>query len=212
MTLAVPTWVGALATVVLAIGAIVTVYYAWKAFREQARELRIQSDQLDAQREQFADQREINEKQTAVLALQSTELEASLAQRKEEAEDQRRAQANRVAAWFGSQPIGLEGRIIQWGAFIGNSSDLPILNVRVFFHFIAADSPASEEWNPIMRGGPPSRIRVLPPQSQRFVEIPESVRNMIDQVGDDIYVVSIEFTDVAGNRWERDPRGALRGR
>jgi hypothetical protein len=43
----------------------------------------------------------------------------------------------------------------------------------------------------------------------RFVEIPEQVRDMIDQVDDSIYVVSVEFTDAAGNRWERDPRGAL---
>ena len=32
---------------------------------------------------------------------------------------------------------------------------------------------------------------------------------MLDEVSDSVYAVSIEFTDAAGNRWERDPRGAL---
>jgi len=53
------------------------------------------------------------------------------------------------------------------------------------------------------------RSGVLPPQKDRFVEIPEQVRNMLDEVSDSVYAVSIEFTDAAGNRWERDPRGAL---
>jgi len=37
--------------------------------------------------------------------------------------------------------------------------------------------------------------------------IPEQVRNMFDQVNDSINGVGIEFTDAAGTRWERDPRG-----
>ena len=32
---------------------------------------------------------------------------------------------------------------------------------------------------------------------------------MINEVSDSIHVVGIEFTDAAGNRWERDARGAL---
>jgi hypothetical protein len=60
-----------------------------------------------------------------------------------------------------------------------------------------------------MRGGPVERIRVLPPQQDRFVEIPQQVSDMLDQVNDNVYAVGIEFTDGAGNRWERDPRGAL---
>ena len=31
----------------------------------------------------------------------------------------------------------------------------------------------------------------------------------MNQVDNTVYVVSISFTDAAGNRWERDPRGAL---
>ena len=35
---------------------------------------------------------------------------------------------------------------------------------------------------------------------------------MVDECNDNVYVVSIEFTDAAGHRWERDPYGALKER
>jgi hypothetical protein len=41
LSIALPTWIGAIATVVLAVGAGFTVYYARKAFREQSEEVRI---------------------------------------------------------------------------------------------------------------------------------------------------------------------------
>lgn len=41
LSIALPTWIGAIATVVLAVGAGFTVYYARKAFREQSKEVRI---------------------------------------------------------------------------------------------------------------------------------------------------------------------------
>jgi hypothetical protein len=31
----------------------------------------------------------------------------------------------------------------------------------------------------------------------------------MNECNDKVYVVSIWFTDAAGSRWERDPRGAL---
>ncbi len=76
------------------------------------------------------------------------------------------------------------------------------------FHYIQEKWTAGD-WEPVFRGSPPEKIRVIPPQSDRFYEIPEQIRTMMDQVDDTLYVVSIEFTDAAGNRWERDPRGAL---
>jgi hypothetical protein len=207
-----PTWV-------LAVGAIITVYYARQAFREQGRELTALQQQVEQQAEllkvqsnQFDDQRKVNQEQTKVLGLQAEELEASLTQRKDEAERLRREQANKVAAWFGPKPDGIETAEqgpLEWGAFIQNDSDLPIYNIRASFHFIATDSPASPEWQPIFRGSPPNRIRVIPPKYVSFVQIPDQTRNMIDRCDDDTYVVSIEFTDAAGNLWKRDPRGTL---
>ena len=78
------------------------------------------------------------------------------------------------------------------------------------FHFIAADSPASAEWRPVFRGSPAERVRVIPPHFEKFVEIPADISSKHAEVSDDIYVVSFEFTDAAGNHWERDPRGALK--
>jgi hypothetical protein len=60
------------------------------------------------------------------------------------------------------------------GPFICNESALPVLSVLVFF-YLHAETTVSEDWTPIMRGGPVSVIRVLPPRSERFMEIPDSV-------------------------------------
>jgi len=56
------------------------------------------------------------------------------------------------------------------------------------------------------------RIRTLPPHEERFVAIPENVWSQMTDVSANSHVVSIEFTDAAGNRWERDPRGDLNAR
>jgi hypothetical protein len=203
MSLLVATQITAVATAILAVFAIVTAVFAFLAFRKQ-------SDLLGIQRDQFTDQRQVNEEQARVLKLQATELEASLDQRKRDAESHRRAQANSVAAWFAWGETQIGPHIISaWGAVIRNDSGLPILNVRVFFYFIEAESPAAVEWRPIFRGGPPGRIRVIPPRSEEFVPIPESIKNMVDQCNESVYAVGIDFSDAHGNYWERNPRGAL---
>jgi len=69
------TEITAIATVILAAFAIVTAWYARKAFRAQSREVKHQADMLD-------EQREINAEQTRVLGLQAEELRQSLAWRK----------------------------------------------------------------------------------------------------------------------------------
>lgn len=59
-------------------------------------------------------------------------------------------------------------------------------------------------------GTPPDEIIcVFPPQTDRVVPIPDGAREKFGEFTDRTYVVSIEFTDAAGNHWERDPRGAL---
>ena len=102
----------------------------------------------------------------------------------------------------------IRGRPGSWGARIRNASDLPIFDVQAFFHHIH-ETRSGGDWEPVMRGATEEKIRVFPPQTDRFVEIPEQVRTMMDLIDQSVYVVSIEFTDAAGKRWERDPRGAL---
>lgn len=226
-------WITAIATGLLAAFAIVTAWYAREAFRGQAEELgvlqrqaettrdmlEVQSDQLDYQQQQFDAQKDVSQKQTTVLELQAQELKESLAERKRQVEEQHRTHASQVAAWFGESEIDSLGAAASasvvrtvWGAFVRNESALPVLSVRVFFNYINAETAVSEDWTPIMRGGPVSMIRVLPPRSERFVEIPDSVRNMIPECDDSVYAVSLEFIDASGNRWERDARGVLRER
>ena len=93
----VATWVLAVATVLLAAGAIVTVYYARRAFLDQAAE-------LSELRKQGEDQHKVNEKQVTVLELQTRELSESLDERKRQAEEQRRAQAETIDLTWDAMP------------------------------------------------------------------------------------------------------------
>ena len=216
----------AIATAVLAVFAIITAWYARRAFLKQSQEvsaierqvkdqeeltqqqaelLKVQSGQLELQRQQLDDQREANAKQAGVLELQAGELRASLDQRERAADEQRRSQAAKVNAWFG---WGDEFGKRAWGAVIRNASDLPVLDVRTFFHYVA-ERWQGGDWDPQTLGGPVERIRVLPPQADRFVIVPDNVRSQMNAISDSTYVVSIEFTDAAGNHWERNPRGAI---
>ena len=206
----VPTW-GLLA------GAAVTAWYAARAFRAQSQELGVlrtevehgqtmigqQAKLIEIQAGQLDEQRKLTAEQIGVLELQRRDLEASLAQREREADERRAAQAAMVATWFGSvaTPMG-----IVWGSCIRNASHLPVFHVRVFFHYVQEQG---SDWTAIDRGGPPLWIRVIPPGGERFAEIPETIRNMVDHCDEQMYVTSLEFTDAAEVRWRRDARGGL---
>jgi membrane protein implicated in regulation of membrane protease activity len=205
----VPGWIAAVGTGVLAIFAIVTALYAIRAFRKQSQEvsdqaemLQVQSDRLEVYRGQVDEQREMNAKYREALDLQASEIRASLDQRERAGEEERRSQAAQVTAWFEQTP----GKT--WAGHIRNASDLPVFDVRTFFYYVA-EKWQGGDWDPQMLGGPVEKIRVLPPQQDRFVAIPENVWGQMTDVSANSHVVSIEFTDAAGNHWERDPRGAL---
>ena len=203
MSLIFATQLTAVATAILAAFAIVTAWYARRAFREQSREVR-------AIEQQVKDAQELSRQQAELLTVQSGQLELQRQQLDDQREAQRRSQAAKVTAWLDKvsrmtgEPTGRAGA---WGARIRNASDLPIFDVQAFFHHTHETRPGGE-WEPVMRGATEEKIRVFPPQTDRFVMIPEQVRTMMDFI-DQTLVVSIEFTDAAGNCWERDPRGAL---
>src|SRR5215472_11239000 len=67
--------------------------------RQQGELLKIQSGQLDLQRQLAEDQRAVSARQTDVLELQAHELKAPIDQREREAEERHRAQAVRVFMW-----------------------------------------------------------------------------------------------------------------
>jgi hypothetical protein len=120
MSLLAASQVTAVATVVLAAGAIVTGVFAFLAFRKQSQEvrsierqvtdqealtaqqaelLRIQGEQAELQRQQLEEQRGDNARQAEVMALQADELRESLEERKRDREQRRSAQAARVFIW-----------------------------------------------------------------------------------------------------------------
>ena len=103
----------AVATIVLAVFAVVTAVFASLAYRKQTKEVRaleahmtdlgewarqetqllqVQFGQLDVLRQQFEEQRAINARQTEVLELQAQELRASLERREREAVQRQRGQ------------------------------------------------------------------------------------------------------------------------
>lgn len=218
-------------TVVLAAFAIVTARYARKAFREQSKEvaaierqvsdgqelarqqaalLEVQAGQLEVLRAQLEDQRKASAAQAEVLELQGADLRESLEERKREAEDRRQAQAAQVSAWFAWDRV-LDALIPgdDWGATVRNASGLPIFDLRIGFDWIS-EQPGGQGWVASPHGSLPQPIRILPPGSTRHFQIPAQVRSQDPRCDDEVIAVSITFTDAAGNRWERDPRGALK--
>jgi hypothetical protein len=193
MSLTVATWIGAIATAVLALGAIVTVYYARKAFREQSRELGVLQQQAK-------DQQDFYEKQARVLALQAEELQASLDERKREALERRQVQAARVFVTQSAQPNVLTAaarltprpRVIV--AQVQNASSQPVYEVVATWHL------GSEPWgdpNPEPLG---TALPYTPMQVMRKFPADADFR----EIG-----VVIRFRDASGIRWQRRPDGAL---
>jgi hypothetical protein len=185
----IPTWITAIATIGLLIGAIVTARYAIKAFQAQ-------SDQL-------AEQRELNKEQTTVLRLQANELRASLDQRKREEAEQRRAQASRV---FIETVTGPDFRIPQTQraidglthelatARITNSSQQPIYDVTIGWR------KGTAPW------GEPDRVPVVMPTAVADFDraLPTDLPSGVDR---SLFSAVVRFRDTSGVRWLLRPDG-----
>jgi hypothetical protein len=127
----------AIATTVLAVGSGITAGYAVRTFKKsdavkggrkmlekQNEMLEVQSGRLEICRELVDDQHEINETYGKVLDLQTREIRASLEERKQSAEEDRRSQAAKVTTWLA--PSDNAGT---WEARVRNAFDLPIYDV-----------------------------------------------------------------------------------
>ena len=222
MSLLTATQITAIATSVLAFFAVVTAVFAYLAFRGQSAEvtsleqqaksqaklLKIQSDQLDAQHDQLYEQQKLNIKQTEVLGLQLQELQATLAERKREAEGQRRAQASKVFLWEEDlnrnpllQPGMSEGRLpgetytgIFAAAHVVNSSDQPIYNAELRWRRGSSSwgEPNPEPLSTIMPGKEVTRVRQFPRDTNMTVS-----------------GAVLTFRDAAGVTWLRRRDGEL---
>jgi hypothetical protein len=121
MPLTMPTWIAAIATVVLAVGAIFTVFYARNAFREQSKEVGLL--QLQVKDQQDARQREAEERHRAQAAQVYITREVFAGRR----------------AHAGDEPIkGIGAKAASVTAIVHNVSDQPVYDLRV--HWMAGDA------------------------------------------------------------------------
>jgi hypothetical protein len=141
--LIVATWIGAIATAVLAVGAGFTVYYARNAFREQARE----------------------------VALLQKQVESEQGERGREADGRRMAQAARVyitldvfggnRASAGDEYVaGRPARPPSVTAFVQNTSEQPVYDLQV--HWVCGDEA--------VQAGSEDLLGTLGPHSEKQVK------------------------------------------
>jgi hypothetical protein len=142
MSLIFATQLSAMATTVLAAFAIVTAWYARRAFLKQSQEVRAQAMMLQIQADQLAEDRKINAQQTRVLELQAQDLHESLKERKSNRQVAEREQADKVGYQMTAIPFPentwddddsdefavLPGRRVHM-AIVSNESRRPVENV-----------------------------------------------------------------------------------
>ena len=182
----IPTWIEALATIGLLIGAVITARYAIKAFGKQT--------------EQLEDQRTLNREQTKVLELQARELRESIDEREREREQRHRDQASRVFITQEAAPTVPAGYAEKEGigpfvtATVVNTSGQPVYSTELRWHLGPGPhgEPNPDPIGAILPGGNASRMRQFP----HDVDLNNS--------GADV-----TFTDASNVRWIRRPDGYL---
>ena len=151
-------------TIVLAAFAIVTAWYARRAFLKQSKEVSDQAEMLDLQRRQLAEQEKTSAKQAEVLGLQAKELRGL----SRNASGKPRNGAEGRHPWSPRGSVGPVTDVIvpgnAWGATVRNASDLPVFDVRAAFHRVT-EPVRGLGWTPVPAGTSLKSIRVLPPLS-----------------------------------------------
>jgi len=176
----------AVATAILAIGAIVTAVLAYPAFRRQSQEvhaierqvadeqeltrqqaelIKVQTEQLTVLRAQLEDQRKASAAQAEVLELQATELRKSLEERVREAQRRVRAQAQLVflaeTRYKGRNAGPLDSKSPSITASIMNSSSLPIYEAQIYWWSDAGTHDPPKDLGVIMPGRSASSTRTF---------------------------------------------------
>ena len=192
------------ATAALAVFAIVTAWYARKAFLKQSKEVSDQASMLEIQSEQLAEQRKVNTEQIRVLALQASELRGSLEERTRDTAERRRAQASRVFIWTetGPDPRLTDAQIekgVPWRetvtAHVNNTSDQPIYCAELVW---------DDSSTPLAEVAGRSGAERLP-----VFLLPGSDAAQTRQAGPETRAVVLRFRDAAGVIWLRGPEGDL---
>lgn len=176
----------------LLVGAIITAWYARKAFKAQSKEL------VELQAE-GADQRKVNERQIAVLELQHRELEASLKQREADAAAARSAQASKIYVWTEEQQAGNRRTSAGLGFFV---SGLPeeIISAGPSVAVYVTNMSSGPIYDVVVRtdhGADDHLSRLLPGAFAVFYKPPEAARAVSD------------FRDANLALWSRETSGLL---
>jgi hypothetical protein len=205
-----PTWIMAVTTLLAFLAAAFAGLVAYDLLQiEAGRDLKAAEERTrtDAERREAAKERD--------AARRAADVERA-AQR----DAARRAQASKVTAWFAQyDPVAagypgspsLESNLVTWGGAVRNASDLPVFDVRIFY-FRVNDRRDGSPWTADQVYASADIIRVIPPGQTRNEELPQRVREQYQGCNDQLYVVSVEFTDADGARWYRNERAALEPR
>jgi hypothetical protein len=162
----VPTWVMAITTLLAFLAAAFAGLVAYDLLKvENVRDLAAADERLVAteDRKRAADERAA------------------------EREAERRAQAIKITAWFDfytpgvqvvpGRPIQAPSDVLQAGAAVRNASELPVMDVRVFFFWVN-DPGDGKPWTAELRYASQESIRVIPPGQTSHHRLPEHIRSM----------------------------------
>jgi hypothetical protein len=205
------TWATAIATVVLALLAVVTAWYARRAFQKQSEEVRAierqvsdaqevsrqQAELLELQRQQLDDQRESNARQAEIQQLQADELRESLRDRKREAAERFRAQASKVIVKerrnaIIDNPVGADGTYIHVDVINKSSDPIYDLELRWCTGVPGYEGPDPEKLGMVLPGKTESKSRGFPKDID------------LSRCGSEV-----TFRDAQGAWWVASPDGSL---
>jgi hypothetical protein len=194
----------AAATLALAALALATAILALLAWRKQTREVSDQAKMLRVQSEQLEEQRKINARQIEVLELQTRELQESLDERKREAKDLHRIQAAQVYCWETYEtplpPGNARGRAT---LYVRNTSQQPVYELQLSWYTGPFDDPL-EPGNAFAR----DTIMMWPSPLMPGEEC--NITHLTPSSADtDAHASSAVFRDHSGAWWRTWPNGHL---
>jgi multidrug efflux pump subunit AcrA (membrane-fusion protein) len=182
----IPTWITAIATMMLALFAIVTAYYARQAFFKQSQEVRAIEQQVKDQEELTRQQAELLKIQSSQLELQREQLDQQQQVNERDVAERRRAQAARVYT-------GITRRGGVPSTCVVNASGLPIYDVQVLYPWLDEEDDLSGEY-----------FGLIAPDTD-----PVSADTTFETADEALASTIVTFRDAAGFYWLRLPDGFL---
>jgi hypothetical protein len=187
----------AIATVVLAIFAIVTAWYARRAFLKQ-------SDEVLAIERQVKDQKVLTRQQAELLEIQSGQLEVQRQQLNDQRTEQRRAQASRILISAEPRPDpGISEStdpIATNLVTVRNTSLQPIYDLRFLFR------EADGEWT--LPSDPPDQAFLMPDERYEY-PFPVDIPYMDFMLDTSLVGAAVVFRDATGVHWRLYSDGRL---